>query len=542
MALKVTRWLGILVCALTMYAQEIHLQVLCTSDGHGQIMPEDPYTLLPSPQGWAKLATLVRERKAANPLSILVDCGDELQGNPLSYIHHRLHPELNEPSMAILNALGYHAMILGNHEFDFGMNTLHAAEKQSQFPWLAANVVSASTGQPAFTPFIKLDMGGAQVLIVGLTTPVIPYRMEPERYEGLVFQDAVETAKTLIPKLREKEKPDVLIVALHGGLGKPQSCGLKEENPALCLAEKVTGIDLILTGHEHRTESIQHRGVPILQPSSHGRALGVADLTLIKESKKGWKLQACATRILQPTLETSPDPEVMELTGFLRTKTDSYLNTYATDLKVDLDGRWCRMESTPLMRLLHDTLKEATGAQVTAIQSPSARLFIPHGLTSVRQFWALFAYEDRPARIRINGAQLKRYLENSARFFRCSHETELFNRDISAWDYDLVEGCTFDLDLSKPVGRRIFDLRIQGQPLGDDQQLTLGITSGRAFGFGGYVEAIGFTGKPEFVHTESFRNLLLGRVLSKPSLDLVPSNNWHTIPSLDRERVLVQQP
>jgi 2',3'-cyclic-nucleotide 2'-phosphodiesterase/3'-nucleotidase len=268
----------------------------------------------------------------------------------------------------------------------------------------------------------------------------------------------------------------------------------------------------------------------------------VAELTLHKESTGSWKLQTCATRLLQPTPETVLDPEVLEVTGFLRAATDSYLNTYATDLKVDLDGRWCRMESTPLMRLLHDTLREATGAQVTAIQSPSSRLFIHQGPTSVRQFWALFPYEDRPARIRLNGAQLKRYLEYSARFFHCSHEPELFNRDIPPWDYDLVDGCTFALDLSKPVGHRIADLRLQGQPLTDNQTLTLGLTSGRAFGFGGHVEAIGYTEKPEFIHPQCFRNLLLERVLFRPSLELTPSNNWHTIPALDRERVLAQQP
>ena len=328
---------------------------------------------------------------------ILVDCGDELQGNPLCYIHHRLHQEMNEPSVAIMNALGYHAMVVGECEFDFGMKTLRSAEKQARFPWLAANAVSASTGDSAFTPYVKVEVSGLQVLVVGFTAPAVSSFMEPARYGSLALLDVVETAKALIPRLRAQEKPDMLMVAIHGEPGKPGVGAMKDENPVLRLAEQVPGIDLILVGHGQGALPMRHKGVAILQPAFRGQALGAADLSLRKENGE-WKLLSCETSLVQAKAETAQDLEVLELSGSIRARTDSYLNTYATDLKVDLDGRWTRMESSPLMRLLHDTLREATGAQVTAIRSPGSKLFVPKGPTSIRQFWALFPHEaGRPA-------------------------------------------------------------------------------------------------------------------------------------------------
>jgi 2',3'-cyclic-nucleotide 2'-phosphodiesterase/3'-nucleotidase len=231
---------------------------------------------------------------------------------------------------------------------------------------------------------------------------------------------------------------------------------------------------------------------------------------------------------------------VLSLTAELRAATDRYLDTAATNLLVDLDSRWARMEDTPLMQLLHQVQRQATGAQLSAAASPGARLFIPKGPTSVRQFYALAPYESQVARIRITGAQLKAYLEHAARHYTYSWEPELYNREVPIHDFDTVDGVAYALNLGRPVGSRVASLSYQGQPVKPEQTFTLALTTYRLGGGGGYMEAIGFKGTPDLVTEASLRNLLLAYVLARPTLNPAVPNAWRTIPYLDRERVLNQ--
>ena len=520
----------------SLQAQETLLQVLSTTDLHGHVMPEDAYSLQPANLGWAKLATLIRKRKAQNPNTLLVDSGDTIQGEPLTYVRHRLRRDLPEPDVAVMNALGYTAMAVGNHEFDFGMEVLRECEKQAKFPWICANALNVSDGQPAFRPFVKVKVGEVTVGILGLVTPWIPKWSEPESYRGLRFEDAVATAKVWVPRLREKEKVDVVLVSMHSGLGTlPGSMG--DENAALRLADQVPGIDAILSGHTHRPIVARHKGVPILQAHMHGLALGVLDLSLRKE-KGGWVVTSREASLEKPADDTPLDPEVLALTSELREGTRTYLDTFATNLQVDLDTRFARMEDTPIMHLLHRQMREATGAQLSAMAAFNTRIFIPKGPTSVRQWYALLPYENRLARIRLSGAQVKAYLEHAATYYNQAYEAELVSGKLGGWDFDTLEGVSYVLDLMKPVGQRIQNLRYQGSPVRPDQSFTLALTSYRLRGGGGYLDAIGWKGEPELVTTEPHRNLFLDRILASPTLTVEADHSWRTLPYLDRERVL----
>ena len=519
-------------------AQELKLQVLGTTDLHGHVLPQDTYSLQPVNQGWAKLATLIRQAKAENPNTLLIDSGDTIEGEPINYVQTRLRPDLMEPSIAVMNALGFSAMAVGNHDFNWGLEVLRRAEKQAKFPFLSANTIMAKGGKAAFTPWTKVNVSGVTVVIVGFTTSAIPKWEEPENYAGMAFQDIVESARALIPRLREKEKADVIIITMHSGLGTLPGQA-DDENCALRLADQVPGIDLILTGHTHAPISSVHKGIPILQAAAHGRALAVADLSLQKNQGR-WHVVASQGRLLQPSADTAQDAEILQLTAELRAATETYLKTAATNLLTDLDGRWCRLEDTPLAQLLHTVQRQATGAQLSAVSWTSPHIFIPAGPTSIRQFYILQPYENQVARIRINGKQLRAYLEFAARAYNFSHEPELFNRAMAFYDVDQVDGCAYALDLSQPAGKRVKNLAFQGQPVRDDQTFSLALSTYRLRGGGGYMAAIGFSGQPEFITPQLARNLLFSYVLNHQSLALAPVHAWRTIPALDRERIMQQ--
>jgi 2',3'-cyclic-nucleotide 2'-phosphodiesterase/3'-nucleotidase len=523
-----------LLITLGLQAQEARIQILGTTDMHGHVMAEDTFSRQPANQGWAKVTTLIRRQQALNPNTILLDCGDTLQGEPLNYVRNVLRRDLPEPSVAIMNALGYAAMAVGNHDFDFGLDVLREAEKQAKFPFLSANTLDAK-GRPGFQSHILLTVGGVRVALVGFTTVRVPAMTEPANYAGLRFKDMVASAKELVPRLRATEKADLVVAMVHAGLGKVDDPP-GGEDAALRLAEQVPGLDAIFTGHTHQAVQTSHKGIPILQAECYGRTLAVLDLTLRQEQGR-WRVVTSSGRLLKPEEHTASDSEVLSLTAELRDATDRYLDTAATNLLVDLDSRWSRMEDTPLMQLIHQVQRQATGAQLSAAASPGSKLFIPKGPTSVRQFFALSPYENHLARIRVTGDQLKRYLEHGARHYIQSWEPELYNRTVPFYNYDMVDGVSYALDLGKPVGSRVGNLSYRGQPVKPDQSFTLAITTYRLRGGGGYMEAIGFTGGPEFISTATHRNLLLEQVLSRPTLNPSPTNTWRTIPYLDRERV-----
>jgi len=529
------RWLGILLIAVGLHAQDVRIQILGTTDMHGHVMAEDTYSLQPANLGWAKIATLIRRQQAENPNTVLVDCGDTIQGEPINYVHNVLRRDLPEPSLAIMNALGYAAMAVGNHEYNFGLDLLRATEKEAKFPFLSANTVDAQ-GRGAFPAATVVTVAGVRVLILGFTTPAIPRMEEPENYAGLQFRDIVATARTLVPRLKVKEKADVVVALLHSGLGAVDGRE-GDENEALRLADQVPGLDAIFTGHTHQAIQTVHKGIPILQAQSFGRALAVADLDLRKDGGN-WRVLSARGRLLRPDNDTVVDAEVLRLTADLRAATARYLDTPATSLLTDLDARWIRMEDTPLTQLLHQVQRQATSAQLSAVACVDPRIFIPRGPTSVRQFYALLPYENRIARIRISGAQLQLYLEHAARAYNFSWQPDLFNREVPFFDCDTVDGVTYALDLGKPVGSRVVGLAYQGRPVRPDQVFTLALSTYRLRGGGGYMDAIGFTGQPELVTRGLQRNLLLEYVLSRPTLSLSPVNNWRTIPYLDRERLL----
>lgn len=516
--------------------QDATLRILTTTDVHGHLLPQDTYSLRPENQGWAKLATLIRQARMGHENTLLVDCGDELQGEPLNYVRTVLNPGMRDPFIAVMNTLGYSAMAVGNHEYNFGLTNLRGAEAQATFPFLSANTLDGRTGRPAFKPYVMVKAGPLNVAIVGFTTPWVPNWEEPQNYAGLRFEDIVATAKTVIPKLRAKEKADLVIVAMHSGLGKADG-RVGDENAALRLADEVPGIDAILTGHTHQPIATSHKGVPILQAWCWGKALGVLDLTLRRTGGR-WMVAASQPQLVKPDDATPQDPEVLSLTADLRGLTDRYLGTLATNLETDLDGRWARMEDTPLVQLVHTVMRQATGAQLAAAACGNARIFIPKGPTSVRQFYAIEPYEDHLAVLRVTGAQLRAYLEHAAACYTYSWKPELFNPDIPSYDYDMVDGATYALDLGRPVGQRVVDLSVGGLPVKPDQTFTMAVTTYRLRGGGGYLEAMGFTGAPLSITDRSLRNLLLSYVIAHPDLSVAPDNNWRTIPYLDRERVL----
>nr|WP_320133195.1 5'-nucleotidase C-terminal domain-containing protein [uncultured Holophaga sp.] len=513
------RWLFILIFSFGLSAEELRLQVVCTSGVGGQLAAQDTYSLQSAPMGWVRLASLIRGLRSTLPSTTLVlDGGAAFAGSPSAYVRKVVRPDLPEPSLAIMNAVGCGAMALGEPSFAYGLPYLRSLEDQAQFPFLAANLLMPD-GSPAFMPYAKLELQGVSVAVVGLATS---FRNPLDAEVSLRLADPVETLKALVPRLRQKEKADLVVLLLQG------------DQP---LKESVPGVDLVVQPYG---VSPSPGDVPVLQPRPLGRELGVAEWTMHREWGR-WKPKTLQTRMVQVQPDTPADPQAGELSAAIQGATDAYLDTPAARLDVDLDGRWGRMEDGPLLQLLHTVVRKATRAQITAVPSPRPGLFIPKGPTSVRQFYALAPSESRLARIRVTGAQLRAYLEQAATYYNFCHLPDLISHQLRPEDFDVLDGVAYALDISKPMGSRVVALNYEGQPVKDTQEFTLGLSECRLQGAGGYLAAAGLSTRPEWLSRSSFRNLILAQVLEQGPLNPIPTGQWRIIPSLDRERVMEQE-
>src|SRR5213596_2652927 len=166
----------LLACAcLSLSAERVKLTVLATTDLHGNMYPVDYYNDdKPANRGLVKIATLIRAARAANPNNLLVDCGDTIQGTPLEYVYQTFvrtghlplkltfpgEPFAHDPMMLAMNALGYDAMTLGNHEFNFGLKNLDRARSEAKFPWLSANTEIAGSSRKPFARYLLKTVAG----------------------------------------------------------------------------------------------------------------------------------------------------------------------------------------------------------------------------------------------------------------------------------------------------------------------------------------------------------------------------------------------
>lgn len=530
-----------------------NFDIMVTSDLHGAIRPIHYNTNAYRPAGLALLASLIRRERERSPELLLVDNGDLLQGSPLasyaaSFVSdHEVHPFIN-----VLNELGYDAAVMGNHEFNYGQVLLRKAVEDSHFPWLSANIVMehhkedyeklldnhnaddqssyktyqddtivthsyggnseketgpvapSGAGIPAFGPpyLIKTLSSGVKIALLGATTHYIPNWEHPKNIEGLHFLDALETIRAWVGYIREHEQPDVLVVSYHGGFecdletGEPAE-RLTGENQAYAICRDIEGIDVLLTGHQHRQLTADIHGVTVIQPGFSGNGVGHVSVQLEQLANGKWQIAGKQARLLllDENSDVQPDAAVMKLTDELEAKVQAWLDQPIGEVAGDLsiaDPAALRLAAHPFIAFVHQVQMEATGAQIsnTALLSEEARGF--GSLITVRDVLSNFIYPNTLTVLELRGQDIRDALEQTARYFEMEASGEVIVNPAymqpkpQHYNYDMWAGIEYELDISKPVGSRVVKLEREGIPVAMDATYSVVMNSYRAAGGGDY--------------------------------------------------------
>ncbi|MFE0473148.1 bifunctional metallophosphatase/5'-nucleotidase [Streptomyces sp. NPDC058947] len=534
--------------------------VMGTTDLHGNVFNWDYFTdaefddKAHNDVGLAKVSTLVNKVRAEKGRhnTLLIDAGDTIQGTQLSYYYAKVDPITAEggpvhPMAQAMNAMDYDAAALGNHEFNYGIPVLRRFEQQCRFPLLGANALDAKTLRPAFAPYsmhrLRTPFGrDVKVAVLGLTNPGIAIWDKANVQGKMTFPGLEEQAAKWVPKLRSMGA-DVVIVSAHSGSSGTSSYGDQLpyiENAAGLVAEQVPGIDAILVGHAHTeipeyfvTNKKTGKQVVLSEPLKWGQRLTLFDFELVWE-KGCWKVEKVGAQVLNSNT-VEEDPKIVRLLSDEHEKVVAYVNQVIGTNAAEMTSAEAPYKDVPIIDLINhiqaDTVKQAlAGTEHAALPvlsqaacfSRSAR--IPAGEVTIRDVAGLYVFENTLEARLMTGAQMKAYLEFSANYFTQTapdapvDPAKLTNANGTPdYNYDVVSGLSYEIDIAKPAGSRVTNVRFGGQPLADDARFVFAVNNYRANGGGNFPHVA--AAPLLWSNSDEIRNTMIAWVKAKGSID-----------------------
>ncbi len=562
-------------------AGDVHLRIAATSDLHACLMGHDYYTDQPSTKhGLVRTARLIATARAGAAQTLLLDNGDFLQGTPLGDYVAQSRSRKPHPVMAAFNALGYDAGTLGNHEFNYGLPFLDRALAQARHPVVSANLARRLGDTPLqddmlVPPFAILTRslhdgsGKPHVLRIGIIgfTPPQTLIWDRQHLEGHLFaRDIVEAAKAWLPVMRA-QGADLVIALSHSGIG-PLDHTPGMENASTALAA-LPGIDALVTGHSHLVfPSPLHpegpgidrdlgclAGKPAVMPGQSGSHLGIIDLAL-RNTAQGWRVAAHASDVwpvagaaaLPAGMTRLTERPVRREAAPAHKATLAWARRRIGQTEVPLSSYFAHVSDTAPLHLVAAAQRSYAqralrgtawdGLPVLAAVSPfqvggrgGAQNYthIPAGDLALRHAAALYIFPNTIAGLCVTGADLALWLEQAAgQFLQVaprSRDAPLIDPDFPSFNFDHIDGLTYQFDLSQPArfsraGTQITDAtRIRalchlGQPVDPEARFIVATNSYRAGGSGGFAGA-----DPDhlvFSHKRLVRDVLRDHIMTSP--------------------------
>jgi 2',3'-cyclic-nucleotide 2'-phosphodiesterase (5'-nucleotidase family) len=428
-----TRLLLLIAVVWTTYAfgQE-RLTVLHWNDFHSQNLPlrlVDHDTTSPWVGGLAVFKAYVDSMRAIRPYTMALHGGDEFQGNPISTLTR------GRSQIPLLNLLRPDAFELGNHEFDYGRENVEEFIRQVNFPVLAANLIDSLKSEPFARPFVIRRVGDLRVAIIGLIVEDLYGLTLPRNVRGLRVDAVDQTVRRYLDELRGQA--DLFFVLSH--------IGFRADS---LLAVRVPELDVIVGGHSHTPlfEPREVNGVIIVQAGSRSRYLGVLDLWVDPETREIQRYEG----LLLPTYvdRITPDRRAQAVVDSLNREASSELNRVIGTL-VEPWVRNYRGESN-VGNWQADVIRSYTEADIAFQNSGGIRKGLPAGPIRVRDMWEMNPFSNYFVVFPVTGRELRQILEKQVS---------------SPKEFLQVSGLRYRYDLSLPVGQRVVDVSVGGQPL-----------------------------------------------------------------------------
>ncbi|HDR3891859.1 MULTISPECIES: bifunctional 2',3'-cyclic-nucleotide 2'-phosphodiesterase/3'-nucleotidase [Bacillus] len=569
----------------------VKLRILETSDIHVNLMNYDYYqTKTDNKVGLVQTATLVNKAREEVKNSVLFDDGDALQGTPLGdYVANKIKdpknpvdPNYVHPLYRVMNLMKYDVISLGNHEFNYGLDYLKEVTSKTKIPVINSNVYrddhdgNDENDEHYFDrPYHILEKevvdeaGQKQIVKIGVMGFVPPQIMNWDKanLEGQVkAKDIVETAKKMVPKMKA-EGADVIVALAHSGVDK-SGYNVGMENASYYLTE-VPDVDAVLMGHSHTEVQDIFNGVPVVMPGVFGSNLGIIDMQLKKVNGK-WEVQKKdqPKPALRKIADSKGNPLVQsdqKLVNEIKDeheKTIEYVNTPVGETKAPINSYFSLVQDDPSVQIVtnaqkwyveqelkkpeYEKIKDipvlSAGAPFKAGGRNGAAYYtdIPAGTLAIKNVADLYVYPNTLYAVKVNGAQVKEWLEMSAGQFnqinpKKTEEQPLVNIGYPTYNFDILDGLKYEIDVTQPPKydkdgkvvnantNRIVNMTYEGKPVADDQEFIVATNNYR-----GSSQTFPGVSKGEVVYQsqDETRQIIVKYMQETPVINPTADKNW----------------
>ena len=519
---------------------EKHITILGTSDMHGNIWGYSYEDNKESANnGMARLYTYIQQVRAENPNTILIDGGDDIQGTIMTDDLYNKTPEEPHPVITAMNFMGYDAMTLGNHEFNWGIDTMKTITGQADFPVLAANVKDADGEFVTGAGWTIVDKGGVTVAVIGVVTPDVPiWDGGKQGVEACTYEAASTAVKAAIAAIGDPA--DVIVVSAHMGLyaefdeenGSDSAQKILDDNPE---------IDVLQVAHNHVVVKDQQGSIVIGGARNGGRDIARFDLTLDADNNiVASTVEVVDMNGVTPSEEIRSIPLVAEAhqktIGFIAGGTGEDgekgeplgVTTAKFQPANEIAGLpEGKLRDTAVMDLINRIQMENAQADVSAAALFKDTSDLPEGDINYGNIFDIYKFDNTLYRVTVTGAELKGYMEWAAECYNQWVPGDInisFDPEYPGYLYDMFAGVDYEINLSKPKGERIENVLFHGEPLTDDQTLTLAVNNYR---YSSALKSQGLvSGKKEWESSNSIRDMIVAYFAEHSPVEPAVDNNW----------------
>lgn len=524
-------------------AKETHITILGTSDMHanpwGYNYEDDKET---TNNGMARLYTYIQQVRAEEPNVVLLDAGDDIQGTIMTDDIYNKKPDSPHPVITAMNLMGYDAMTLGNHEFNWGISTMKKILGQANFPVLAANIKDASGNYVTGAGWTILERSGVKIAVIGVDTPDVPiWDGGKEGIEDCTYEAASTAVKQAIKEIGGQA--DLIVVSAHMGLypefdeehGADSAQKILDDNPE---------VDVLQVAHTHSTVNQKQGNVVIGGVRSSGREIARFDLTLNANKKViASSVEIVDMNGVTPSEELRSNPVIAEahqatrafISGGSGKDGEKGASLGSTTAKFQPKNEIDRLpegklRDTAVMDLINKIQLENSGADVSAAALFKDTSDLPKGDINYGNIFNIYKFDNTLCRVAVTGAELKAYMEWSAECYNQWVPGDInisFDPEYPGYLYDMFAGVDYEIDLSQPKGQRIKNVMFHGAPLQDDQVLTLAVNNYR---YSSALKSQGLVaGKKDWESSNSIRDMIVEYFAEHSPVAPEVDNNWKIV-------------
>ncbi len=439
------------------------------------------------------------------------------------FYHMHNKQDAVSPVAKVLNAMNYDYVNIGNHDYNYGEQALLKHLNDLDAPCITNNILYHNkTIGPSY---VIHEIAGKKVALFGLTTQYIPNWEKHEHVAHSKFLDACLTAKKTVEHLKSLERPDYIICVYHGGFERDLVNGyptedLTRENEGYEILKTVSGIDVLITGHQHRSLAGTLFGKAYTQTKDRGAELACIDIYT-------------DTGVIEPrvlAVDTEADEEITKLVQDEENECQAWLDTPLGESKVDLrvtNEDDARLHKHQIITFLNKVSQEASGADLNANALFDRATGFPREIT-MRNLASTYVFPNTLVIKKVTGKVLREYLEKNAEYFTINGGTIVVSPQYLApkpmkYNYDMVDGVEYTIKVSNDVGSRITSLTRNGEDVKDDDEFTLCINNYRATGGGNFNMIKNAPVVKEI--SSSMVELLADYIMKNKVIDFEPVNN-----------------